>query len=650
MSDNDRAFHDTMKPSWGPEGTLVYSAVSNAKSFGRSSARRARERNGLLNVQKGFIYGEGRDVHFAKFSNEVCAYVLFLDLTTNFQQAAAGALKKHQQMMVIDVADSVPFATLPRDYKFTNFIDNPGARDAASVHEKLVWELASVLFDDIVVPDELKHITNVELRLRKDKLSDFWQKLVDPACTQQVAMTRSNEEKAVASLSGHRVADACGHLLDGNDFHLATLVALIGKDSNRKDCREQLADWRKQRVLAEFTQPIRALYEILAGNVCVCDGEKGTNEDRIESFIISQRFGMDWRQAFGLRLWYGILAGDDLGVAVKAFARDIKQDRETSKPQAWYMEQKIPVLWEDKQAEERQDLLWGLLRLYAFNDSNLEAILRPENSQLSPVDIRLSWQLSRALLASGEVDYQDDSISDSNTKADLITLSFAAQLVNEGSWLDAVFVLLHLYSPQARSKAIQDLLAQQAGHVGTSDSPSFTTLTQTYKIPTSWIWEAKALYYRSVKKDPTAEVECLLRAGTFDEAHRTFARDVAPKTIIERDYDTLRSLLHGFQSKEDSIAEWHLGGEIYGDFLHLLDSQKKATKVDHSVLNRLLAGLPAVVEEARHPGFLERVAVECISGIVAQAVVEMGEVSYLIIPRLTNILIIFTEGRFCKGS
>lgn len=67
----DRAFHESMKPSWGPDGTLVYAAASNVKPFDKSSRRRARERDGLLNVQNGGIVSESRDVRFAKFSNEV---------------------------------------------------------------------------------------------------------------------------------------------------------------------------------------------------------------------------------------------------------------------------------------------------------------------------------------------------------------------------------------------------------------------------------------------------------------------------------------------------------------------------------------------------------------------------------------------------
>ena len=526
-------------------------------------------------------------------------------------------------MTNIDSSGRVPYASLSRPFSFTEFIDDRNTRDPAATHEKLVWQLASVLFDEIKVPAKLQQVPNILDRLRKDVFSEFWQKLVDNASIQRVAMARSHEEKAIAALSGHRIPDACGHLINGKDFHLATLVALIGgQESMKKDIQEQINEWEKSRVLSEFSQPIRALYEFLAGNVCVCKGVKGPIEDRIDSFVISKRFGLDWRQAFGLRLWYGIATTDSLEHAVNSFAEDLSQDRETSKPQAWYVEQRIPTLWDDDELEIREDLLWGLLKLCAFEDADLEEVLSPENSQLSPLDMRLSWQLSRALTSAGVINYREDA----ENKADQSTLSFASQLTNEGSWLDATFVLLHLSSSDARAKALQDHLAHHAGLIGEEDSQSFSTLTQTFSIPATWVWEAKALYMRSVENNPRREVECLIRAGSFDEAHRTFAKEVAPRTVIECDHDALRALLDGFHGKENMISEWHLGGEIYRDFLELLDSQKGVEPVSYAVLERLLAGLPAVVEESRHPAFMETVAIETISGVVARAVTTRGKI------------------------
>ena len=541
---------------------------------------------------------------------------------------SASHLEKHKKLAYIDTTERIPHAMLDEDAIFSDFINPHNVKDPAATHEKLVWQLASILFDQVTVPEELEQIPDVQDRLRKDKLSSFWQNLVQDASNKHVALGRDEEEKAIACLSGHKVADACGHLVNSGDYHLATLVALIGsKDSIRQDMRKQLNDWQKSQMLSEFSQPIRAIYEILSGNVAVCEGQKGDLENRTESFVISKRFGLDWRQAFGLRLWYGLSSKEPIDAAVEAFALDLAQDKETAFPLPWYVEQKLPTIWDDKRIRRRHDLLWGLLKLFSFNNVDPEDILCPENSQLSPLDVRLNWQLCQTLLVSRHINFTNVK----KEKLDLLTVSFAAQLTNEGNWLDAVFVLLHLSDSQAREKAILDHLARHASSIGEANSQAFTTLIQIYKVPSDWVWEAKALYMRSVQRDSRAEVECLINAGAYNEAHRTFAREVAPAAIVELDYTTIRNLILGFSGKEDTIAEWRLGGEIYTDFLRLLDSEKHGMPVDDLVLERLLAGLPAVVEEARHPSFMETVAVETISGVVAKTVVAMGkngEVSY----------------------
>jgi len=45
--------------------------------------------------------------------------------------------------------------------------------------------------------------------------------------------------------------------------------------------------------------------------------------------------------------------------------------------------------------------------------------------------------------------------------------------------------------------------------------------------------------------------------------------------------------------------------------------------LEYPVLDRLLAGLPAVLEEVRNPSFMETVAIETISGVVAKAVANI---------------------------
>jgi hypothetical protein len=84
MDSNDRAFHDSMKPSWSLNGTLVFAPAGDISALATNS-RRARERDGLLVVQKGGIVSEGRDVRFATFSIEVCICFTNACLCVNFQ-------------------------------------------------------------------------------------------------------------------------------------------------------------------------------------------------------------------------------------------------------------------------------------------------------------------------------------------------------------------------------------------------------------------------------------------------------------------------------------------------------------------------------------------------------------------------------------
>lgn len=377
-------------------------------------------------------------------------------------------------MTEIRLVDGVPLAHLQTN-AVQDVFHHQDMNDPASIHEKRVWELASILFDG----DD-----SAQSPIRKAKLSTFWTDLVDHASATAIGLAGTNEEKAVACLAGHRITEACKYLIEGQDFRLATLVPLIGSnDRSRRDMKEQVKAWHDSKMLSEFSEPIRSIYELLSGNVCVCEGMKGVPvEDRMDSFVISKKFGLDWKQAFGLRLWYAVSQHDDLSAAVDMFQEDIDQDREDT-PQPWYLEQGIKPLWFDYESHHRQDLLWGLLQLYSGKDVDLESVLRPENSQLSPLDFRVCWQLGLALSATGKVSYGEKGLE----KADAATLAYAAQLTSAGEWLGATFVLLHLTQAPARQKAIQEHLCRHAGLIGYESSSNFSLLTEKFKIPATWV-------------------------------------------------------------------------------------------------------------------------------------------------------------------
>ena len=345
----------------------------------------------------------------------------------------------------------------------------------------------------------------------------------------------------------------------------------------------------------------------------------------MEGFGISERFGLDWKRAFGLRLWYATGKNEDISAAVAKFKADIASGLEKLPP-PWYQEQGIRPLWDDSKADKRQDLLWGLLQLYANSQCDMASVLLPENSQLSPFDSRLTWQLGVALAAGGQK--MGSGIQDAD-KMDPLTLSFALQLVAEGDWVNAVFVLLHLSDPIDRLRAVQDLLAREAGSIGSETGEIFRTLTADFKIPSTWIWEAQALYMRSVKGDYEAEVSCLVRAGAFAEAHRVLIDRVAPQAVVEQDFVTLGMLLAHFRGREASVGDWASGGEMYSTFLQFVEHhQVRGGAVPMPILDKLLMGLPTMearLERGNGGGdFVKRAAVAYMADAVAQAVLQLS--------------------------
>lgn len=617
MNSSDRAFHDALRPSWGPSGTLVLATAS--KDLSRSS-KRAAEKDGIMSMSRLNIVSENRDVRFAKFANE----------------SSAKALSNQISLTRFDVGNDVPTVSLGPVSSLTSFFHGQDLQSPANAHEKMVWELASILFDHVTDAEGAQIASSGLRSARRRNLSKFWEDIVEEVANRGVGMAHTPEDKAIAALSGHRVPDACKHLIGGKNFRLATVVSMIGtSDQMMQDMKEQVRGWRDSNVFSEFTDPIRVIYELLGGNVCAVDGKKGAMENRMDSFVISDKFGMDWKQAFGLRLWYAITSQDDVVEAIRQYEDDLSQDKEKP-PKPWFAEQGIKTLWEDPNKEDREDLLWGLLKLYADKDTDLADVLRPENSQLSPLDFRLCWQLGQALISTGKVTFGQDA----NDKIDAATLSFASQLTSEGTWLEAVFVLLHLTNSTARAKAIQEHLSRHARLIGSEQSEDFITLTQAFKIPGTWVWQAKALYQRAVKKDAKAEVLFLLRAHSHNEAHKTLIKHVAPQAIIERDYSGLWELLQQFSSASKSISDWNLGGKIYTDFLELMSlvHEHRVAEVDQKVVTSLMQGLPAMREQVQVRGdadILEVAAVADMANVTAQAVVELakkGEVSSNTIP------------------
>ena len=494
-----------------------------------------------------------------------------------------------------------------------------GVPDGAS-QELLIWRLTSILFDDYddhvsrSVPTFRKN--NFEDRVRKDRLSEFWQGLCCEQATKAVATASSAELRALAHLTMHNVQDACRVLLEGKDFRLATLVAQIGSNTTmQEDMRAQIKEWGALKLLSEMTEPIRTLYDLLAGNVFMCTGQDGHVEDRALSFPVSERYNLDWKRAFGLRLWYAKPSDEPIDASIRQFEDDL-QDGETRKPVISISNQEN---LSDGQKSQQEDVLWQMMKLFAnLKESSTTSRLQAILSTNTQVDSRLAFQLLRGLSRTGFYTEPAD--------ADKVVTDFATDLDNAGEWIWAAWTLLHLSTQQHRSNALEELVYSHAGDIGEEDSDTFNALHEELHIPEAVLWSAKALYVRNVEGDYVQEVSYLIRAEEFAEAHKRLVEVVGPQAIIAQELGMLQGLLDNFPNK-DSVQDWKLGGQVYEDYIRLM---KGLSKEEREIVVRRLTASLATVEKQRGDkmGFEELVALQEMSKAVGQAVLkEQNKVS-----------------------
>lgn len=337
-------------------------------------------------------------------------------------------------------------------------------------------------------------------KCRKEKLSKFLEELVEANADDHARSAPTIEEVAFAHLTAHRVEQACAALLEGGDFRLSTLLPMIGGDAAFRDLvRRQIDEWRKKGVLAEVPVAIRTLYELLSGNTCFSEGVKGPMEDAAPEFFITQQFGLDWKRGFGLKLWYGCAEEDGIGSAVVSYEKEMnKWPESVPAPLPWYYNASYPVM------DDTLDILWGLLRLYADKDLNLEDVLSPRSIGPSNLDYRLSWQF-RTILASRQirdfsgvrVERQEDGreVFMTGSMADQVTIDFAGGLEIAGLWDWAVFVLLHLVDTDSRETAVRNVLGRHLDELVEVEGPEVAEklefLETKLLIPKAWIFEAR---------------------------------------------------------------------------------------------------------------------------------------------------------------
>lgn len=633
MDQRDVAFHDSFKPRWGPMDTLVC-AKDDMKPLSGAEER----------WQERFsVFSEGRDIAVMDF-NKASSVCVGLSRAGSFPLTLIQSkemLDIQKQQSTIQRVDGTPFARLGK-VDLRQFAFSP-ARD----EERLLWQLMNILFNDDIeddisagVPPQLR--PQFAHRIKKDRLTRLWEGVIRERQAQTLERIRSPEERAVHLLCSHRVDEACKTLVDSQNLHLATVVAQIGRDAtSRADMANQMDTWRQNNVLSEMSESVRALYELVAGNSLRSEGKAGgALEDRASSFTFSERFELDWFQAFGLRLWYGITEDEPIEAAVSKFLDDLATGLEPAFPHPSHAASTRATLQPGSDTLGRESPLWVLLKAYATATGHanvppveLPTALLPESLSGDRLTNRLSFQLHHVL---APVIGQNDAIKVRQPQADSLGWDFASELIAGQELAPALFVLLHLSQPEDRKRAVQETLARFGAMLpepttpdGSAD-PAWLYLTTDLQIPDAWIWVAKALHARD-RGDSTREVDCLIRGKHWNDAHATFCRVVGPTAVISRDYATLERLVSGFgDGPERKMRGWASGGGIYEDFLRLATATRG--RRDPTRLSRLVNALKTMGDRVRSgqgaEGLEERVAWKemgrALAGWITREDVQVG--------------------------
>ncbi|OQE43734.1 hypothetical protein PENCOP_c003G08236 [Penicillium coprophilum] len=607
MSESDAAFHDSFKPRWGPMESLICAKNDMDTILGVNQTWK----------ESFSIFSEERDIAV---------------MTYNQSGEAREMLEVQRLQSSIQRIDGAPFVRMAKA-DLSQFPLSPSTR-SQSEEERLVWQLLNILFNDDI-EDDISAGVPVRLRqqfahrIKKDRLTRLWEGIIREKHSQNLDLIRSPLERAVHLICSHRVEEACKILIDSQNPHLATVVAQIGRDAtSRADIANQIDVWRQSNILSEMSEPVRALYELVAGNALRSEGKSGgALEDRASTFGFTERFDLDWFQAFGLRLWYCTAEDEPIEVAVFKFLEDLATGHELAFPHPSHQASTRAVPQPGSDTVGRESPLWVLLKAFSViqgqsaQSIELPASFLPESVSGDRLSNRLSFQLHHVLAATVG---QNQAIKIDQHQTDQLVWDFASELSAGGKLDQALFVLLHLSQANDRKHAVQETLARFAAQLPEpfaadgSSHPAWQYLVTELQLPEPWIWVAKALHARDIG-DAAREVDCLIRGKHWNDAHATFCRIVGPSTIIEGDYRTLEALVSGFgDGPERKMRGWASGGGVYEDFLRLVNAT--SGRRDPTRLNRLVAALVAMgdrVQGSSLDGLEERVAFKEMSRAVA---------------------------------
>lgn len=396
------------------------------------------------------------------------------------------------------------------------------------------------------------------------------------------AIPKENNERETAAhiwsllCAGDAIA-AVRVAMEGGMTMIAVMIstALALEKTGQQDCSKIIQ-------MAEMNGELDELPDDLLKIILVLEGKTHAKYLRKGKMVeLNCLDGLDWRQAFGIHLWF-INSNGFLEDAVDSFSDDVNSGRASS---------------------PEFHIFYQLIRLACSPSHQVEAVLDAAMSfSPNPLDAHLSWHLWSLLRALGY-----NTMSPAAEQR--LHVDYSSLLTASRQWHLAVFVLSHINHDQCRSLAIRQVLERMSL---TARSQEYGRILAICDVPAEWISTAKLL---KAKSDGNLELACeyALAAKEYGTALRLFTEDVAPNAIVMGDLEKLRPIVELMEKDADRITGWGARGQIYADYCMLKTMDDEDTEENEEQMQELAESIRTRINAPVFEKPIQRLCVKTIA-------------------------------------
>ncbi|CCD26696.1 nucleocytoplasmic transporter NUP145 NDAI_0I01270 [Naumovozyma dairenensis CBS 421] len=492
--------------------------------------------------------------HFGKFTNNYTFLLKNVNKKTGVHNSLLSSTLKdklilkdknfdlHLAHVTIDKRDSNAYPIIRANS--LQFKDLISLVNKADIAEKNVWELSSILFDNIELNYNVED-ENVKMVLLKNKrletLNSWIVNQVRDELEFKLRGCTDVLDQIFIYLLLNDVTNATKLSIKSSNGHLAILLTYLG--SNDPRVRElgllQLNAWKSngQKVDSKIVR----IYQLISGTLF----QDSSNLDKLLDEF-------SWLSLLGLSLYYCKIDEYSLEDLILA-----------------HISLFSPVVGDKK--------IYYLFQLFGVGTDSTENLFKEIQLKSNDIDIQFSWYFVQILKFNKIRSFSAELL-------DLFSLQFIEDLTHCQWYKEALYVSCFI-SNEAVNKQQIDLILNQKISTLFNDT---SNILEDLKIPSTLIHNALALV-DIYNGDNLSAVENLLSAKCYMEAEKVMRTVVGPHLLLLHSSDAtatnngnliiLRKLISSFP--KESMSNWINGLSVFENYLKItLDNETNKTVVE----------------------------------------------------------------------